>query len=362
MLKIVHLIATLEGGGAERQLMMLAIEQAKRGYGVHVALRRGGPYEAAMRNGGVIIHQLGNLRSIHPLLIARVGMLMQRVRPDILHTWLPQMDIVGGIVSFFSSVPWVLSERTSKSAYESFPVRAWLRCHLGNHAWAVVANSVEGARYWQPTVASENVVVVDNAVDVDAIQNAPPMPKLSQTKWASTILSVGRLAAEKAPEILVQAMMRLPKRQNVGALLIGEGPLSENVRACINKHGLEERVKLLSYETNWWGVLNTASALVSMSRFEGHPNVVLEAMAARCPVIVSDIPAHRAILDARSALIVPLDDPDALANAIAFAVSAPAAARWRAARAFQRVSDLTIETSADRYEDIYGRLLKRRSS
>jgi glycosyltransferase involved in cell wall biosynthesis len=361
MPKILHLIPTLEGGGAERQLMMLATEQARRGWSVHVGLRRGGAHEERMRGSGVVIHPLGNLKGVHPLLIARVGRLMRRIKPDILQTWLPQMDIVGGLVSLFSSVPWILSERTSKDAYRHTPTMAWTRSRLGQYAKAVVVNSVEGARYWHHVSAVGRVVTIENAVDVGAIRGAAPMSCRASFDSAPTILSVGRLVNEKAPEILIQAIMRLPERHDVRALLIGDGPLLQEVHASITEHGLENRVSVLPYQADWWGLLKTATALVSTSRLEGQPNVVLEAMAAGCPLIVSDIPTHRAILDERSALVVPRDNPAALAGAIVTLLLDPEAARQRAECASERVASLTIQATADAYERVYARILNGRA-
>src|SRR5947207_929887 len=67
-LTILHVIPTLEGGGAERQLSMLAAEQTRRGYQVHVAVRRPGVHAQAIRDGRVEVHELGNIRSIDPRL------------------------------------------------------------------------------------------------------------------------------------------------------------------------------------------------------------------------------------------------------------------------------------------------------
>jgi hypothetical protein len=77
---------------------MLATKQVRRGWDVHVGLRRGGVREKDMRGSGVVIHPLGDVKSFHPLLIARVGNLIRQIRPDLLQTWLPQMDLLCVVV------------------------------------------------------------------------------------------------------------------------------------------------------------------------------------------------------------------------------------------------------------------------
>src|SRR5262249_21948974 len=114
---------------------------------------------------------------------------------------------------------------------------------------------------------------------------------------------------------------------------------------------------IVPYRANWWGLLKTCTALINASRFEGQPNVVLEAMAAGCPLIVSDIPEHRAILDNESALLVPPENAAALAHALVSLLSNSDAAVRRACRAYERVAGATIDCIADQYERVYASVL-----
>jgi glycosyltransferase involved in cell wall biosynthesis len=194
-------------------------------------------------------------------------------------------------------------------------------------------------------------------VDVTAVRCAASLSGQSVSDSVQTFLFVGRFVHQKAPEILIQAIMHLPARYDIRVLFIGEGPLLQELRASITVNNLENRASVLPYKAEWWGLLKTATALVSPSRFEGQPNVVLEAMAAGCPLIVSDIPVHRAILDEHSALIVPRDDPVALTDAIMQHLADPEAACRRAARASECVASFTIQATADAYERVYARVL-----
>ena len=166
-MRILHVIPSLEGGGAERQLAMLATEQKRRGWDVHIALRRPGVYYLQLCEAGVRIHVLGDLPKAHPLLFLRLALLVRKVRPTLIQSWLAQMDIVGGIVALGTSVPWVMTERNSRAAYTSTKALEWTRTQLGRRANAIVANSNEGASYWRQVATT--VECVPNAVDVGAI-------------------------------------------------------------------------------------------------------------------------------------------------------------------------------------------------
>ena len=109
MLRILYIIPTLEGGGAERQLFLLAGNLSARGAEIHVACRRGGVFLGQLREHGVSVHLLGEHRGVSPLLFFKIVKLIRALVPDVIQTWLPQMDVVGGGAALFSSIPWVLS-------------------------------------------------------------------------------------------------------------------------------------------------------------------------------------------------------------------------------------------------------------
>lgn len=356
---LLHLIPTLEGGGAERQLAMLAVEQAKRGWNVHIGRRRGGVHEKLVQHHNVKIHSLGDLKSIHPLLVSRTNKLMKSIRPDIVQTWLPQMDIVGGLSALWNSIPWVISERSCEDLYQRTLDLIWLRRRLGRYARSIISNSKEGTEYWQGVLPSHrSVIFINNAVDIKSIQSAEPTSCLTSGNSNKTFLCVGRFEHYKAQDIFLQAISEISRKYEVRAFLIGGGPLLQSLVDSVSTLKLQDRVTIMPYQSNWWGLLKTSTALVSPSRLEGQPNVVLEAMAAGCPLIVSDIAAHRAILDDTSALIVPTNDFIALASAMTALISDKEAARKRVERAYERVAEFTIPACVDAHERVYAPVLE----
>lgn len=362
--KILHLIPSLEGGGAERQLAMLAVEQARRGWDVHIALRRGGRHADLLHASKVVVHQLGDYRGASPRLFLRINSLIRELKPDLVQTWLPQMDIVGGFAALCNRVPWVVSERSSRLAYQGMHLYSWVRRCLVRYANAVVANSLSGACYWRELLPADALVFqVANAVDVASIRNPVPanieFPNLRLQE--KSFLVVGRLAPEKAIDIIVKAVCLMPLTPCFSVLIIGEGPLREGIEISIRNASIEDRVLLSPYREDWWMLLKSASALVSMSRFEGQPNVVLEAMAAGCPLIVSDIPAHREFLNEDSAILVPPDNPSLLAGAMISLLAEPELSRQRAARASGCVDNMTMHLTADAYESVYEKVLSGRN-
>jgi glycosyltransferase involved in cell wall biosynthesis len=358
MLSVLHLIPTLEGGGAERQLSLLATEQAQRGLSVHVAARRGGVHLQRMIDGGVKFHELGNWPSANPRLFLAIRRALRTVKPHILQTWLPQMDLLGGVAATQYRIPWIVSERTSREYYAQIPAIAGLRLFVGRFAAAIIANSHAGADYWKEALSRPaKVAVVPNAIDFVGIR-AASLEALSPAR-RPMLLCIGRFTHEKALEVIVRAAGRLTDQISVNIAMVGEGPQRTAIEAEIAAAGLGEVIMVLPYQANWWGWLKTVDGLISMSRFEGNPNVALEAMAGDCPVILSDIPAHREIADASSALFVPVDHVQSLSAAITELIQDKQGARRRAERACAKVSSMTIERMADAYGSIYDNVLSR---
>jgi glycosyltransferase involved in cell wall biosynthesis len=124
-------------------------------------------------------------------------------------------------------------------------------------------------------------------------------------------------------------------------------------------HDLHERVTVMAYSPELWALMKRAQVVVSPSLFEGRPNTVLEAMACRVPLVVSDIPEHREILDGASAMLVSPSSPGDLANAIERTLADRAASQARVAVAAERVARYDVASIAQEYSGMYRNVIRR---
>ena len=178
----------------------------------------------------------------------------------------------------------------------------------------------------------KNYQVINNPYDIQKIQ------KLSEEEISDFnfndkkryIITVGRLSSEKRHSHLIETLIHL--EEDIELIIIGEGPLKEELQKTINKHKLQNRVHLLGKKTNPFKYIKQATLFVLSSEGEGFPNVIVEAMICNTAVISTDcISGPREILApntdinfqltegielAHNGVLYPIDDKKSLIEAI----------------------------------------------
>jgi glycosyltransferase involved in cell wall biosynthesis len=345
------------GGGAERQLTYLARGLADLGWRVHVALLRGGPNMARLEASGATIHTMGARSGYDPRLFVGLWSLTGRIGPAILQVWLPQMELHGGLAALTRGIPWVFSERASAGAYPH-GLKRRLRVAMARRSNAIVSNSSTGASHWRDELGNRvRRYVIPNAVPVREIAETPPDEAHRTSE--PLVLFAGRFEAQKNIGTLLDAIDLVRARRQLRVMCCGDGPLRSQIDAWIERRGTEGTVRVAGYVAELWPVMKCAAMVVSPSLFEGNPNVVLEAMAAGVPLVVSDIAEHRELLDDASAHFVPARSAAALASAIDDVLARPDEARARAVRAMSRVAQYGLPVVARQYDAMYQEILSR---
>jgi glycosyltransferase involved in cell wall biosynthesis len=354
--RVLQCIPSMEGGGAERQLTYLVGELHQLGVDVHVALVSRGPNWARLIATGATVHEMRARGPHDPFLFAQLFRTMRTVDPDLVQVWLRQMDVLGGLAAFALRKPLILTERTSRAAYPA-SVKHAARICIGRFASAIVANSEEGDRYWQGRANRRAPrYIIPNAIPVSEIAMAPPANEIVPP-GRKLVLFAGRLEPEKNIDTLLAALLLVLQHADFDAVFCGVGTLKPRIVEWIEDNRLATRVRLIGYSPVLWGLMKRASVLISPSMFEGTPNVVLEAMACRCPLVLSDIPEHRALVDESTAILANPTSPVELASAIGTVLRNPDAAHARAEAAFSRVERFSPALIAQRYLDVYRTVL-----
>lgn len=353
-MRVLQCIDTLGGGGAERQLTYLVEGLQRLDHEVAVVYMLGGTHEARLSASGATLHRLG-MRATVPLVADLYNIVRER-RIDVVQTWLGRMCVAGGVAGRLARRTWLYSERSVELNEHGW--RASVRRFVGLGAHAVVANSEAGAAAWRSRVGSR-VHVVPNGVELAAIEAtaAAERRSLDVADDAELIVYAGRFAAPKNIALLAEALtLVLRRRPRAVALALGEGEERDRFRDIVARAGLADRCRAPGYRADLWALLKAADVVIAPSRFEGRPNVVLEAMAAACPLVVSDIAPHRECLPRDAALWFARDSASDAAAALIRSLDDVAAARARAERARAAVRDQSIDAMSRAYSELYERL------
>jgi len=179
---------------------------------------------------------------------------------------------------------------------------------------------------------------------------------------ALMIGTVGRLVAVKGFRYLISAVPAvLAEHPDAHFLIVGEGVEGDQLRAQAHAEGVAENVHFTGSRGDVEEILLSMDLFVSSSLIEGLPTVILEAMAARVPVVASRIPGNvELVIDGETGLLVPASAPAELASVINTALANPESMRQMAIAAQRMVQErFSIEAVADQYATLYLGLLER---
>lgn len=213
-------------------------------------------------------------------------------------------------------------------------------------------------------ISPKRVVILHNAIAPEwlvqgGISRGEARSRLGIASDRRVVLAIGRLSREKAFDQLLSAFVNQPGDPML--LIVGEGPEKSNLESRIAELGLTGRVRLEGQIRQMHPYYAAADVLTISSLTEGSPNVLLEAMAARVPVVATAVGGIPEIVsDQESALLVAPGNPKALRDALARALSSREEALARAARAYTLIMErYSPKARTRRLLDLYWEVLGR---
>ena len=356
MTVVLHVLEALEGGTA-RHVTDLVRHVDSVTHHVAVPPRRvGGVTDTlavpAMEAAGATVHRLDMRRM--PLsprnAAALVGLrrLVSRLRPDIVHGH----SAIGGALARLAAADGRARRIYTANGLHPSVLAMNLERGLGTltDRWIAVAPSEAAVAEARGIASPERMVTIPNGIALrtgdgdggaDTRRGVDIRHLLGLAGEGPLIGFVGRLVAQKAPEMVIEATALLCRqRPDVKAVMIGSGPREDAVRSLIRERGLTESVHLVPYLPRAATVMDQFDVLLLPSRYEGCPYTVLEAMRAGTPVVLSDAVGNLdLVVDGLTGRLVRQGHPEETAAALVDVVDDPGAARRRAEAAEARLAE-----------------------
>lgn len=325
--KIVLVGGSLQSGGAERVLSDMANFWSNRGFEVSLATWTGADvvdfYEIDPKikriwldvpapNTSAIAKLRSNLTRVRKL-----HRVLKSSEPDAVLSFIDWPNVLTILAATGLRTRIVVSERIHP-AYHSGLTWPWklLRRIFYRRADAVVAQTDDVAR-WLEQHCRASTCTIPNP-----LRNLPVLRALRSAQ----ILAVGRLYHQKGFDILVRAFARIHHEvEGWEVVIVGAGPEYDNLLNLITELEVVDKVSIVDPVKNIESLMACAGLVVQPSRFEGFPNVILEAMGMGAPVISADCPSgpSEIIEDGVNGRLVPVGDVAALSTAIVECISNP---------------------------------------
>jgi glycosyltransferase involved in cell wall biosynthesis len=327
---IAHLLSSYFVGGQERVALDLATRQLARGHrvmAVSLAPPPDGPLGEELRRAGIAAHTVAKRGpSIDPTLPMRLAALLRQEGVEVLHAHNPQPLIYGSVaaklvgaamiqtrhgVAFHSDRQEWLVRQATKLVDASVFVSRELATTLG------LAGQDPG-RTW----------VIENGVDLsrffpDAATRAAVRAELGISPDAQVIGTVSRLVRSKNVPGLLRAAWPL-LGEKVHLVVVGDGPDRAAVEQLVVDKPQAASVHVLGARADVARLLRSFDLFALFSRTEGHPIVVLEAMATALPVLATPVGGVPGIIeDEETGFLVPTDDEEALRSRLTALLAAP---------------------------------------
>jgi glycosyltransferase involved in cell wall biosynthesis len=382
-LRVVHVIARLNVGGAALSVIELAAEQRQRGHDVMVVAGTLAPGEDSMeylaQERGVPVRALPSLqRELSPrrdaAAVRALRRLLRERRPQVLHTHTAKAGATGRLAALLAGrarPPAILHTFHGHVLSGYFSPRRervfrGIERTLARGASTLIAVSdeVRDDLVEMRVAPAERIAVVPYGFDLSALGGDDKRPErraeLGLGDGTFLVGFAGRLTAIKRPLDLVRTIAAV-RAEGVDAALVvvGDGPERAGVEALAAELGVAERCRLVGYRRDMQEWYSAFDAFLLVSQNEGTPVVAIEALAAGRPVVATDAGGTRTVVEhGRSGFLAPVGDTDALAARLAELARDPALARRLAEHGAADVrARFSLGRMADDIEALYRQAL-----
>lgn len=327
-MRLTFVIRSLEVGGAERQLVLLAKELHKKGHDVSVVtFYSRGAFNEELSDAGVVVYSLDKKGrwDVLPFLF-RAGQVFNRLQPEILHGYLSGANLL--ILPYKAFVPDAKRVWGVRASDMDFSRYDWihkfffaLECRLARFADLIITNSRAGKAFSvQNGFPADKMTVIPNGINTERYFPDRAAGEKVRQEWGIApdhllIGLVGRLDPMKDhPTFLKAAALFAKGYGNARFVCVGDGPeeYRSRMEALSEELGLKDRLIWAGVRSDINAVYNALDLSTLSSAFgEGYPNVVGEAMSCGKRCVVTDV-GDAAWIVGDTGVVVPIGDPERL--------------------------------------------------
>ncbi|HLF19142.1 MAG TPA: glycosyltransferase [Candidatus Omnitrophota bacterium] len=357
-LKILQVVHSHGAGTLERLVIQLSRKLVERGQELAIVfVKEEGADFPRERTEGLKTYILEKKKGFDGQLIGRLRQLILKEGIHLVHTHDAESAVFGTLAAKLSFKPCLHTKHVR--GYRHIP--DWI--YGLNNFVICVSEDIKKDLLSANHVAEKKIQVVYNGIDIEAIdrsldpaQRKALRQKLGFSDDAFVIGNIARCVKEEDQATLIKALKKMASRElNAQLLIAGEGPLKDELMRIADEYQVASRVKIVNYNGHSSDILNAIDCLILTTFSEGRPFTLLEAMAARKPVIATSIGANTEVIEERkNGYLVPCGFPERIHSAVMRlkAIDSLASEIGEAGR--KKVEEgFTLEQMARGYSELY---------
>lgn len=360
-------VPSFRGGGAEIAMARLANGLAGTGCKVDfLVLQNEGPWQKSL-SAKVNLVSLDRPRALTSIIPLRQYLI--RSKPRLLVSNLSHLNIVSVIakrLSINKTKLFVVEHNDLEACLRGMSrlkrilmIRAMRSLYPTADKALAVSDDLARSVQLMLNLKTENVGVLPNSLDLSALEKMADEP--CNDPWVNDVdvpllLAAGRMVEQKGFGDLLDAIAKLQRKVKARLLILGDGPLREQLKEQARSLGLAEWVRFPGFQSNPYPFFKRANVFILSSRYEGFGIVVLEALACGTPVVATDCHwGPREILKGGDCgLLVPIADADKMADAIVRILTDSALADRLRSAGIQRANDFGVDRVLARFKSLAG--------
>lgn len=294
MRKILHIITTIELGGAENQLLVLTKAQIKEGRFVEIIFLKGARDLELdfVKAGAKVFSEFSN---ISPLLqIIKITSHIKRRKSELIHAHLPRAELICAVISIFVKGSFFYTRHNSEKFFPKAPryLSSNLSKFVSRRFTSGIAISLAVKKFLLDNKEIKpsqdlNVIYYGFYRDMKAVDEKFRISGDQKSKTI-TVGTISRLTVQKNLKVLIEAIAILKNNTPINLFILGEGPEKNNLFKYISDLDLENNVFILQKTKEVDKFLDGLDVFALSSIYEGFGMVLLEAMNRSVPIVASD--------------------------------------------------------------------------
>ena len=369
--KILRIIPSLEMGGVERTLTSILPRLDKKKYKVYLCcLFKRDKLADTMESLDIPIIKFKMRARLdfdgkYIMGILRLARLMKKMQIDIVHTHLYRANIAGRIAAKLAGVPVIIANEHNIDSWKKFPQKLNDRVLARITDKIIVVSDAVKDFYVNKIGISENkIITIYNGVEIPKFQIHVNINKkreeLGIKPDEKVITIIGRLHQQKGHCYFLKAAQIIGKKKpNVKFLVVGDGPLENQLRGMSNDLKIGKNIIFTGLRNDIPQILAMSDISVLTSLREGFSITVLESMAAGKPVIATNVGRNSEIIEhEKTGFIIPAQSPENLASYSLNIINNQELAKKMGQEAKKRVLNFSIDRMVKKTENLYELLIQ----